>query len=70
MNLAPRAVRSTPVWCVVGATVWAVAPTIRYPILGTVTEIEGVTVSLRTPDGMVVAVDVEDCRNTLARCGV
>lgn len=62
MNLPARTTRSAPAWCAVGARVRAVAPTLLAPLHGTVTEIDGVTVTLCTTAGMYVAVDVEDCR--------
>ncbi len=67
MNLPARSTLVPPVWCEVGATVRAEGPTLLKPLLGTVTEIDGVTVTLRTPAGMFVAVDVEDCRRAVSR---
>jgi hypothetical protein len=51
-----------PIWCVVGQHVRADPPTLPKPITGIVDEVDGFVVTVRTPTGMAVAVDVEDCR--------
>jgi hypothetical protein len=62
VNLAARSTHVAPDWCAVGATVRAVAPTCPKPIIGVVTEVDGIVVTLQTTTGMFVAVDVEDCQ--------
>jgi hypothetical protein len=42
--------------------VHAAAPTCTKPIIGVVTEVDGIVVTLKTLTGMLVAVDIEDCR--------
>jgi hypothetical protein len=62
MNLMRRNTHAPPDWCQVGATIHAVAPTMQKALTGVVLALDGVTVTLYTPAGMLVAVDVEDCR--------
>jgi hypothetical protein len=63
MNLTARTTDVVPDWCRLGREVQASAPTCTKPIVGTVTEVAGLVVTLRTSDGMYVAVDVEDCHS-------
>jgi hypothetical protein len=44
-----------------GAHVVARPPTLRQPIEGTVVEVDGYTLAVLCADGVIVAVDVEDC---------
>jgi hypothetical protein len=62
VNLAARSTHTAPDWCAVGAIVLAAAPTCTKPVIGVVTEVDGIVVTLRTRAGMFVAVDVEDCQ--------
>jgi hypothetical protein len=62
VNLAARSTHAAPDWCAVGVTVHAAAPTCTKPIIGLVTEVDGIVVTLQTSTGMFVAVDVEDCQ--------
>jgi len=62
MNLARRSSTDTHLQDrLLGARVVARPPTIRKSLVGTVIEIDGYTLALRQADGMIVAVDVEDC---------
>jgi hypothetical protein len=51
-----------PAWCTVGARVWAAPPTVSRPIAGIVAAVERTTITVETGGGLLVAVDVEDCR--------
>ena len=46
----------------IGARIVALPPTVRRPMTGTVLEIDGYTISIATVEGVIIAVDVEDCR--------
>jgi hypothetical protein len=62
VHLTARTTAVVPSWCRLGRTVRASAPTCLKPIVGTVTEVSGLAITLRTAEGMYIAVDVEDCR--------
>ena len=66
MNLTKRSTHAAPDWCTVGATVHAIAPTVQRPLSGIVHAVDGVVVTLLVSTGMLVAVDIEDCRDRLS----
>lgn len=45
----------------IGAPVTARPPTVRFPLRGHITEIDGYTIAITLANGCLVAVDIEDC---------
>lgn len=62
MNLTARATKTVPPWCTIGVAVRARPPTMRRAISGVVRAVDRLTVTVETVSGMLIAVDIEDCR--------